>query len=453
MLHNLIICTKKDGTIVFVNEAFSKDSHLILENQNLNIFEISKGLTKNTFNNYWGKSIKGQSISFESNLQLLENTFKYTCTMEIIETQETEFACLIYQNSDVQKEKEAALRTAIKEIEDLKNELTESNTYLINQLTADYDFNNIITQNKEYQKILRQVATVADTDSTVLISGETGTGKELLAKAIYKLSNRDDRQLVIVNCGALPKDLIESELFGHVKGAFTGAYLDKKGRFELADKGTIFLDEIGELSMRLQTRLLRVLQEGTFEKIGSNETQEVDVRIIAATNRNLKNEITKGRFREDLYYRLDVFPIHNIPLRERKDDIPLLAEHFIKKVSKRLNKKIARIRKIDMNKLMKYEFPGNVRELENIIERAVVISSSDSLHLKTIIDSLFEDSPVNTTFPTFEEIQKAHIEEALHRTHWKISGKNSAAELLNMNGKTLASKMKKFNINREKLIL
>lgn len=243
----------------------------------------------------------------------------------------------------------------------------------------------IISKNRKYRKVLRQVEQVADTQATVLIEGETGTGKELLANAIHQLSGRRKAPFIKINCAAIPEHLAGSELFGHEKGAFTGAFHRKIGRFELADGGTLLLDEIGELPIHLQSKLLRVLQEGEFERLGGNKTIKVDVRLIAATNRNLKKMIDEGKFREDLYFRLSVFPIHNLPLRERKDDIPLLVKFFIEKFNQKMGRKVKEISGEDLKVLMDYNFPGNIRELENIIERAIILSKGEALNLKPFL--------------------------------------------------------------------
>jgi transcriptional regulator with GAF, ATPase, and Fis domain len=303
---------------------------------------------------------------------------------------------------------------------------------------------------------LHQVEQVAATEATVLIIGETGTGKELLARSIHALSKRKDEPMIKVNCAALPANLIESELFGHEKGAFTNAYQRKKGRFELADGGTIFLDEVGELPLELQSKFLRVLQEGEFERVGGTATLSADVRVVAATNRNLVDLVNEGAFREDLYYRLNVFPIQNLPLRERREDIPLLVRHFVKKFAAKQGKEIEHISQSDLDELMRYEFPGNIRELENMIERAVIISKGKSLSLS---DAYHKSSNQNIdknrhsqVFKPFEEMQRDYIIEALRRCNWRISGPKGAATLLELNSRTLASKMRKLGINRKDFI-
>jgi len=335
----------------------------------------------------------------------------------------------------------------IKEIENLKNKLHAENQYLQNEIKLDHNFEEIITQSDIYRKVLSQVEQVATTDATVLILGETGTGKELLARAIHSISHRKDRPLVKINCAALPPSLIESELFGHEKGAFTGAITRKEGRFELADKGTLFLDEIGELPIDLQTKLLRVLQDGEFERLGATASLKVDVRLLAATNSNLKQAIDEGRFRADLYYRLNVFPIVNPPLRDRKEDIPLLIHHFVKKFSAKTGKKIDRVPKHLIFKMQHYEWPGNIRELENIIERAVIISTGNTLSMGDWLPTKSRSSH-SSGRKSLHEVEKEYILEILDLTSWKVSGPGGAAEVLAMKPTTLESRMKKLGISR-----
>ena len=294
--------------------------------------------------------------------------------------------------------------------------------------------------------VLYKIKQVAPTDVAVLIEGETGTGKELIARAIHKESNRKDKKFIKVNCASIPENLIESELFGHEKGSFTGAIEKRIGRFELADGGTLFLDEIGELPLNLQPKLLHVLQQGEFERIGSSKTIKTDVRIIAATNKVLEDEIKKGHFRNDLYYRLDVFPISVSPLRERKEDITPLVEHYIKIYSLKLNRPIKMISKSAMKRLTNYSWPGNVRELENVIERAIINSHNGILNF----DFLPKSEEDSNNFVTLEEVEKHHITEILRKSDWKINGSGGAAEKLNLNPQTLRSKMQKLGIKRDK---
>lgn len=296
--------------------------------------------------------------------------------------------------------------------------------------------------------MLEKVTQVAVTDSTVLITGESGTGKELLANAVHLNSRRNERPLIKVNCATLPKDLIESELFGHKKGAFTGAIADKVGKFSLADGGTIFLDEIGEIPIDLQSKLLRVLQEGEFDQLGATKTTKVDVRVIAATNRDLKTMVNEGKFREDLYYRLNVFPIYNIPLRARKEDIPLLAEFFLKKYATKAGKPFKRLSKQTLTILMDYHFPGNIRELENLIERAVIIESGTTLKPGSWLPKL-NVSVQSDEFKPLDEMQRDYIVDVLEHTKWRVSGPKGAATILGMKDKTLFARMKKLGIEKQ----
>lgn len=288
---------------------------------------------------------------------------------------------------------------------------------------------------------------VAKTNAPVLLEGETGVGKELIADLIHKNSLRSSAPIIKVNCGALPKELIEDELFGHEKGAFTSAIQSRKGRFELADGGTIFLDEIGELPLEMQPKLLRVLQNGEFERVGGQKTIRVDVRIIAATNRELQQEAQQGRFRDDLFYRLNVFPITIPPVRKRKEDLPLLINHFISSESKKYKRQLEQISKADMQRLMEYTWPGNVRELKNVIERSVIASEGNTLKLSWFLDeSTHSENGVSES--TLEQIERQHIIKVMESCHWKINGDNGAAEKLDMHPNTLRSKMKKLGISR-----
>lgn len=339
------------------------------------------------------------------------------------------------------------VQNALLKYEKLAEDVESQKEQLVEEAIENFKFEDIITQSKAYKDILAQVAQVADTTSTVLILGETGTGKELLCNSIYKLSDRSDKILVKVNCGSIPAELIESMLFGHEKGAFTGADKQKIGKFELADRGTIFLDEIGELPLALQARLLRVLQEGEIERIGNASTIKVDVRVIAATNRDLQKMVTEGTFRSDLYYRLNVFPIYNIPLRERKEDIPLLIKHFLNKTNKKTGRNVINISKKDFGFLTRYHYPGNIRELENIIERGVILSKDDTIDLQFLHKAGKVVSEEEDTFVSLDEMQKRYIMKVLKATNGKVSGEGSASEILEINNKTLFSRMRKLGID------
>ena len=335
------------------------------------------------------------------------------------------------------------------------NLLTKQTQYLeeeIKELTSSY---GIIAKDEAMVSVLNLVEQVAKTDATVLIQGETGTGKELVARAIHKASKRNDKPLIRINCGAIPDNLIESELFGHEKGAFTGATASRKGRFLLADKGTIFLDEIGELPLQLQPKLLRIIQEGEFDPVGSSETIKVDVRIIAATHRDLLSFAKEGKFREDLYYRLNVFPLHVPPLRDRGDDIHLIAQEMIDQFSIKLNKQINPLAEEDKALLSRYNWPGNVRELQNIIERAVIIAQDKTLNWTAIVpnDSGEEKAVAAEATKIYSSaemtaIERENILRALRKTSWKISGSGGAAALLQLPPTTLSSKIKALGIKR-----
>ena len=341
------------------------------------------------------------------------------------------------------------LQSALSEVERLKNKLEVENIYLKDEIKLQHNFENIITHSEKMKKVLRKVEQVSSTDATVLVLGESGTGKELLARAVHNISNRSDRPLVKVNCSALPANLIESELFGHEKGSFTGATSRKIGRFELADGGTIFLDEIGDLPLELQPKILRVLQEGEFERIGNAKTIKVNVRIIAATNRNLDQEIKKGNFREDLFYRLNVFPINIPPLRERKEDTSLLINYFVNKYSRKVGKKIETISQNMIEKLTEYNWPGNVRELENIIERAVITNEGSKLNLNDVLPKSVSVIPGETEFQTLDELERQHIIKVLEMTNWKVSGEKGAAKILGLKRTTLEARMKRLEIEKK----
>jgi len=335
---------------------------------------------------------------------------------------------------------------ALAEIRKLQDQLEKENIYLRKEAGVGETFENIISRSESFNTILRKVGQVAATEATVLLIGETGTGKGLIANAIHSMSSRKEHPMVKINCAALPANLIESELFGHEKGSFTGAIQKKIGRFELADESTIFLDEIGDLPLELQAKLLRVLQEGEFERVGSSETLHTNARVVAATNRNLEKAIMEGKFREDLYYRLSVFPIEIPPLRERTDDIPILTEHFVKKYSSSVGKSISQIPRKVMDRLSKYSWPGNVRELENVIERAVILTEGEVIHLEglELKESKTETAPVNN----LREIERDHILKVLGDSNWIIEGPRGAARKLGLAPSTLRDRMRRLDIRK-----
>ena len=337
---------------------------------------------------------------------------------------------------------------AYRQIEELKDKLNKEKLYLEDEIRTEYNFEEIIGESAALKRILKQVETVAPTDSTVLIQGETGTGKELIARAIHNLSKRRERTFVKMNCAAIPTGLLESELFGHERGAFTGAIAQKVGRFELAHGGTLFLDEVGDVPLELQSKLLRVLQEQEFERLGSNRTIRVDVRLVAATNRDLALMVTDKLFRSDLYYRLNVFPITAPPLRERPEDIPLLVRYFAQKYARLMNKQIETIPAGAMTALAKYHWPGNIRELENLIERSVILSQGPDLHAP-LGELKVPATPAHNGAATLEAAEREHIQRVLRETNWVIGGPSGAATRLGMKRTTLQSKIRKLGISRD----
>jgi transcriptional regulator with GAF, ATPase, and Fis domain len=352
------------------------------------------------------------------------------------------------------------LRLALAEVESLKNRLQAENVYLQEEIRKEHNFEEMVGQSPALLTVLRKVERIADTDATVLICGETGSGKELIARALHNSGPRRQRPLVKVNCGAVPAALLESELFGHVKGAFTGAIDRRIGRFELADGGTLFLDEVGELPLDTQVKLLRVLQEQEFEPVGSSKTIRVDVRIIAATNRDLNEEVRTGRFRADLFFRLNVVPLTVPPLRERPSDVPMLVMYFVSRFSKKFGRQIDGVSRETMDRLTAYQWPGNVRELQNIVERAVVMAHGPVLALDADIlpsssgaaarladaDSAVRDEPSTTR--SLNDAERRHIEAVLAKTGGVIEGPAGAAKILDLHPNTLRSRMKKLGVRR-----
>jgi formate hydrogenlyase transcriptional activator len=351
---------------------------------------------------------------------------------------------------DERKRADESLQNAFAEIQELKERLQAENIYLQQEVAGEYNFGEIIGQSNAISYVFFRIEQVAPQDTTVLLLGETGTGKGVVARAIHAGSARKERPMVTVNCTAMPSNLIESELFGREKGAFTGANARQMGRFELADHGTIFLDEIGEMPLELQSKLLRVIQDGEFERLGSPRTIKVDVRIIAASNRNLEEEIRHGRFREDLFYRLNVFPITIPPLRQRKEDIPLLVNHFVARFNKKTGRKIKTVSKETLSALQEYHWPGNVRELESVIERAVITSQGNTLQVLDRFDTLPRpEKQSGEEVKALAELEQDHILQVLQKTDWRVEGNNGAAVLLGLNPSTLRARMRKYGLRRQ----
>jgi len=441
------ICPK--GCIKNVNkEAIRRYEYDVEEFKEMTILNISKGIDDNGFQKIWSALKTDGLFIFEGeHFSKSNKKFDVEISAHYVKFESLEFACAMVRDISERKKKEAALRGALLEIKELKEKLEAENNYLQEEIKVHNNLGEIVSNSDDFKKILKQVEQVADTSSTVLITGESGTGKELIARALHQLSRRSNRPMIKVNCAALPANLIESELFGHEKGAFTGALSQKLGKFELANGGTLFLDEIGEMPIDLQPKLLRAIQEGEIERVGGQSVHQIDVRIIAATNRDLPKEISEGNFREDLYYRLNVFPIHSIPLRQRRDDIPLLTRFFCDKIGNKLGRKITDIPNKVIDKLISYDFPGNVRELENLVERGIIMSRGNKLNIGTWFNPKNKIAKPES-FLSLEEVQKNHIIQVLKSTNWKVSGKNGAAEVLGMRPTTLYSKIEKLEIKR-----
>ena len=387
-----------------------------------------------------------KSLSSQLILLAMEDVTDREQYKENLEKQVTKRTQELVVAKEEAERREKNAQISLVEIHKLQEQLEAEKGYLREEIKLEHNHTKIIGQSDGLKYVLYKVEQIATSDTTVLILGETGTGKELTARAVHDLSRRKDRSLVKVNCATLPANLIESELFGHEKGSFTGSHTRHLGRFEIANDSTFFLDEIGELPLELQGKLLRVIQDGEFERVGGSKTIKVNTRIIAATNRNLEEEVRLGRFRQDLWYRLNVFPITMPPLRDRADDIPLLVDFLIAKIAKRMGKTIEIIPVSAMEALQQYHWPGNIRELENVIERAVINSSGPKLRL---VDEL--KRPANAPLSpskTLAAVERDYILQVLEQTNWKVSGKNSAAEILGLDRSTLRARMSKLNIER-----
>jgi transcriptional regulator with GAF, ATPase, and Fis domain len=384
-------------------------------------------------------------VEFVSNVYLVNHHKVIQCNIR--DTTERKLIAEALKKSHNELERQdVELRTALSEVQTLKDQLEAENIYFRHENKMKHRFEHILGQSDGLKYVLYRAEQVAPMNTTVLILGETGTGKELIAAAVHNMSPRKERPLITVNCAALPGNLIESELFGREKGAFTGADTRQVGRFEIAHGSTLCLDEIGELPLEVQAKLLRVIQHNEFERLGSSQTIKVDVRIVATTNRDLEEEVRKGQFRQDLYYRLNVFPITVPPLRQRKDDIPLMVQSFLERYSRKLGKQITSIQKETMKALQDYPWPGNVRELESIIERAVILCSGPVLQLADKLE--ISSPPLSSAVRTLEETERNQILKILSETGWRIEGNDGAAAILGLNPSTLRARMHKLGIVR-----
>jgi PAS domain S-box-containing protein len=464
---DVIVFHDSEGVILKANDSACKRlGYLEDELIGLTIQDIDPDSNRKTWKQFWKELRRDRNISFESRNQTRGgDIFPVEVTVSFVEFDGKEYAVGFGRDISARKKMEEENACAFDEIQRLRKQLELENEYLNEEVMELQSFGGIIGQSHSLQNILKQIEMVATTDANVLISGESGTGKELIANEIHGQSSRSNRSLIRVNCASIPRELYESEFFGHVKGAFTGAINDRVGRFELADEGTLFLDEVGEIPLDLQSKLLRVLQEGTFERVGDEKTLNANVRIIAATNRNLKNEVAKGNFREDLYYRLNVFPLEVSPLRERKMDISLLAGHFLKRAEKKFNRNGIKLSKANLIHMENYPWPGNIRELQNVIERAVIISKSGRLSLdlpdnpthKKLSNQkkMSKEIPMQGRVSTFYEIkqfERENILRALNQTGWKIFGVGGAAELLDVPPTTLTTRIQRLGLKEYKPI-
>ena len=440
--------TDDDGNILDVNRlsceslGYSREELLAM-----NIAEVDIEATeKNHKGNYWEVLVPGQHITLEGTHRRKDGrTFPVEIRLGRLDLGDRILILGITRNITERKQAENRLRKAFEEIKNLKNLLEEENIYLRQQIEMRHKHEKIVGKSGAIRKVVESAEKVARENTCVLILGETGTGKELLAREIHNMSSRKGHSMITVNCAALPSTLIEGELFGREKGAYTGAVSKQVGRFEMAKDSTIFLDEIGDIASELQSKMLRVLEDGTFERIGSSRTITTNARVIAATNCDLDELVKERKFRRDLYYRLNVFPITLPPLRQRREDIPLLAKTFVEEFSNNMGKPVKSITRETMDRLENYSWPGNVRELRNVIERAMILSSGSIL----IIDLRERDDPLVTKDMTMEAMQREHIFRVLEKTRWRIRGHNGAAEILDLKPTTLENRMKKLGIHRK----
>ncbi|CAH0999775.1 Anaerobic nitric oxide reductase transcription regulator NorR [Neolewinella maritima] len=451
-----------DGTISLMNAALRADLNRREGTTGLHLLDLDVETDRTALTRHVEQAYAQGLTTYETSLQRSDGSL-LPARITVTPLQHANpVSGLLVTVVDITEQRKSQRKQQALELENatLVTQLERRSILVSEKFDAAPEQYRIITQSPQYKHILHQVRQVAHTDSTVLITGETGTGKELLARAVHSQSGRASRPLVILNCGALPADLIESELFGYRKGAFTGARTDHLGRFELADEATLFLDEIGEMPLALQTRLLRVLQDGEFTPLGARTSVQTDVRIIAATNQDLREQVEQGTFRSDLYFRLNVFPIHSIPLRERREDIGTLVMHFIKKYLPD-DSELPTLQDRDLQLLQELPFPGNIRELENMIQRALILSTGPYLNLdfatrrasagprSTPATANGRSTDVNEVLP-FDEMQRRHIQSVLTLTGGKVSGQGGAAELLGLNPQTLFSKMRKLGISRSR---
>ena len=448
------------GVILNANRAACR--HLDYSEQELiglTIQDINPDSTQETWQTFWRQLKQAKTLSFEARHRSRSGTIiPIDVTVNYLEFDKQEYAVGFIRDITGRKKIEDEKAAAFEEINRLRKQLELENEYLHEEVRELQTFGNVIGKSLSLQHILKQIEMVAPTDANVLITGESGTGKELIVHEIHKRSPRAARPLIRVNCASIPRELYESEFFGHVKGAFTGAVKDRVGRFALANGGTLFLDEVGEIPLDLQSKLLRVLQEGTFERVGDEKTIQSDVRVIGATNRHLKNEVETGKFREDLFYRLNVFPIVMPPLRERKEDIPALAAHFLKLAQEKFNRTGIKLSKANLIMLQNYAWPGNVRELQNVIERAVIIAPANRLVLdlpkNQKIEPLLSHNPFShaagpvLTFDDVKQFERQNILNALNNANWKIFGKNGAAELLGIPPTTLTTRIQRMGLKK-----
>ena len=412
----------------------------------MSVWSLYEEMSQEQFGKFWEKLKDDKTIVTESkHITKDGKKIDVELSANYIKFEDMEFSASIVRDITDRKRKAAAIRGAYTEIKELKEKLEAENSYLYEEIDLKNNIADIITINSSYKEVLSQVEKVANTETTVLISGESGTGKELIARAIHQLSARSERPLVKIDCGSIPIDLFDSELFGHKKGAFVGAITDKLGKIQIANGGTIFLDEIGALPLEIQSKLLRLIDENMFEVLGSTIAVQVDVRVIASTKKDLEKEIEKGVFREDLFFRLNVFPLATIPLRERKEDIPLLVKYFSDRIGERIGKKITDIPKKIIDQFEKYEFLGNVRELQNLVERGVITSVNGKLNL---VDLTQKKTTRSRSYTTLREQERSYIIDVLKHTKWKVSGEGGAAQILDVRPTTLFSKMERLDIKR-----